>query len=822
MKVESQRDFLIWTIKKYKDQQIKNNSQHEPHEESLAEAEAAGLENDAQMETEQATKERRAKMAAQRREQLLAQMKKAQNSFISSNAEHFKDDDAKIEDDSSMEWQSTLEELKTTTACIGNDRKIIHNEAEPSTCILCSEEATNNRSCMVYPAFIQKSNVLGHNHATMNNEDIQNPDTDIKASPYVNSCGHEMHVGCWQEYFNNEMLKEHRRPFRSRNPSIFNIDKKQFLCPLCRFLSNSVLPIIPPLSSLNDNKSRNVTDTFNFDLWYQLMTNYINSLQFIGNDLSILQAGSLIRDEIQKNYQDCVIGFLKENCKFDETAAEASDQPLNIDNEINKFSKDFITSVKKISPTSGEVDDLDLYTYAFNTCAYTIEALEMFMRATDKPLSEMSVRYRKCITGLIRLCGFYGRMNYEILKEKETASLTLSYYSLLLCARDVYDTLFGRKPDLSILQWDVFSMMVSFMFITRPVLFPQNTQYLITRGDALDYTIFNAMFGVNLLKILITVQLDDYIQKMDFEDGDNNASTSHEGSRELSQEEMNMIALYEQHNIYRKSDAPEEDRHKIIKQLVEALKDQSRAYLRCSCILFHFLTEVPLPEEMTQLEGDTFDIMADYLNVNRNVLSYFGESSMLKFLQQCAQHNGVTHDRTKLRNGDENLTPLVAVNPKMRELVSLPDDYSDLMNSVSFFTCRNNEREDSRNPTMCLVCGDILCSQTYCCQREINKAAVGACNYHTEVCGSGSGIYLRIRDAEVLLLGQSTGCFLSAPYLDDYGETDQGLRRGNPLHLCRDSYKKLQQIWLSHGIHEEIARKTESQSHIFQIQWNHL
>jgi E3 ubiquitin-protein ligase UBR2 len=123
---------------------------------------------------------------------------------------------------------------------------------------------------------------------------------------------------------------------------------------------------------------------------------------------------------------------------------------------------------------------------------------------------------------------------------------------------------------------------------------------------------------------------------------------------------------------------------------------------------------------------------------------------------------------------------------------------------------------------MCLVCGEILCSQTYCCQRELNKVSVGACNYHTEVCGLGAGIYLRIRDAEILLLGQNTGCFLSAPYLDDYGETDQGLRRGNPLHLCRESYKKLQQLWLSHSIHEEIARKTEAQSHIFAIQWTHL
>ena len=38
-----------------------------------------------------------------------------------------------------------------------------------------------------------------------------------------------------------------------------------------------------------------------------------------------------------------------------------------------------------------------------------------------------------------------------------------------------------------------------------------------------------------------------------------------------------------------------------------------------------------------------------------------------------------------------------------------------------------------------------------------------------------------------------------------YGETDIGLRRGNPLHLCPEKYRKIYQYWLSHSIPEEIA-----------------
>ena len=44
----------------------------------------------------------------------------------------------------------------------------------------------------------------------------------------------------------------------------------------------------------------------------------------------------------------------------------------------------------------------------------------------------------------------------------------------------------------------------------------------------------------------------------------------------------------------------------------------------------------------------------------------------------------------------------------------------------------------------------------------------------------------RVRDCQILLLsGKAKGCFLPAPYLDSYGESDQGLRSVfGPLCVC--------------------------------------
>ena len=48
---------------------------------------------------------------------------------------------------------------------------------------------------------------------------------------------------------------------------------------------------------------------------------------------------------------------------------------------------------------------------------------------------------------------------------------------------------------------------------------------------------------------------------------------------------------------------------------------------------------------------------------------------------------------------------------RIKQLVQLPRDYSELINSVSQFPCPASSGDDSRTPTMCLVCGTMLCSQ---------------------------------------------------------------------------------------------------------------
>lgn len=67
-----------------------------------------------------------------------------------------------------------------------------------------------------------------------------------------------------------------------------------------------------------------------------------------------------------------------------------------------------------------------------------------------------------------------------------------------------------------------------------------------------------------------------------------------------------------------------------------------------------------------------------------------------------------------------------------------------------------------------------------------------------------------------------SGCFMPPPYLDEYGEPDQGLRRGNPLRLSREKYETYRKIWVQQSIPEEIARSTEHSVAITATEWQYL
>ncbi|PAV65135.1 hypothetical protein WR25_18490 [Diploscapter pachys] len=171
---------------------------------------------------------------------------------------------------------------------------------------------------------------------------------------------------------------------------------------------------------------------------------------------------------------------------------------------------------------------------------------------------------------------------------------------------------------------------------------------------------------------------------------------------------------------------------------------------------------------------------------------------------------------------DRQLGQLVPHPIRPNLLIDLPYSYSDLINQVANFRCPSVPLDEptSNMPTMCLVCGRVLCSQSYCCQRTVNKDLVGACRFHMTECSGTMGIFLRVRECIIIMMtSRNRGCYKTAPYVDEFGETDYGFRRGNPLHLSKEMYMKLKQLWVQQGITEEVVNQYEIDHRNVQIDW---
>lgn len=73
------------------------------------------------------------------------------------------------------------------------------------------------------------------------------------------------------------------------------------------------------------------------------------------------------------------------------------------------------------------------------------------------------------------------------------------------------------------------------------------------------------------------------------------------------------------------------------------------------------------------------------------------------------------------------------------------------------------------------------------------------------------GIFIIIRKCNIFYLHRLSGSFSVAPFIDKYGETDQGLRHYRQLFLSQKRYDSmLRSMWLSHGVPSYISRRLEA------------
>ncbi|BFG01682.1 E3 ubiquitin-protein ligase UBR1 [Drosophila madeirensis] len=856
-RLEAHRDFVLWTIKRFKDMQAKQAPAAGAGP-SGSQRQSMGGEELPLTSEEQARKEKetRAKLAAERRAKLMAQMKSAQNSFMKSNAEMFANSDleqssagsgassyrtAASMGGSAMEWEDisddSLEEqgaaalaIKQNPACLGPNRAPYQAQENSFKCILCFENCSINPDGppLVSSAFVQTSRVIlttpGH--------------YDGKSGMHVSCCGHVMHYKCWQEYYSNEESKEQRRHHRNRL-ALTHGHNVEFHCPYCRALSNIVLPVSEPLGGLipghaavppavGGNSSENYLP---LDCFVEIMRTLAGELAAPAADSTMWQYPSVLR-------KSNVIGDVAQFERSVQLIEKPQLHPTCTDvmSSFNKALQNAMLSQQPNAAAEGGVGvgvESDSPYLVFDTCSYTLESLEIYMFTMRKPLKvEMPMRHQTCTTNLVRACSLYSCWAPH---RPELAAKLL-------------DTIFNQKGT-SVLEWDCFRMLVQLNFGVLNLMGRESEHAFLPSGSMFDFYMLQTMFLANVTKAVICFDVEKELAKRRAKE---EAGEQTEFSQLAYVEQLpskiqeNMVAFYRSYNVparmrqlvqqkklaeseEKQNQSPNQDQTVVIPcelqhlaLMLEHVRHQMGSFLRCACLFYRCMTDVEFPDTFPLEQPDRFDLMCQYLGLDADLGVYFDmETVFATMMHNFASHPHVLRqaEQCSLGYGDP-----VEVLPCLRPLPALKklfDDYSDLINSVSDIFCPNNEREEMKTPTMCLICGEVLCGQSYCCQPELGNMSVGACTHHAHSCGAEVGIFLRIRDCQVVYLGRGKGCYVQPPYLDEYGETDQGLRRGNPLRLSQYAYRRIFLQWLGHKLHEEIARLNDN-ANVAVTQWHHM
>uniref|UniRef100_M4BIA7 E3 ubiquitin-protein ligase n=1 Tax=Hyaloperonospora arabidopsidis (strain Emoy2) TaxID=559515 RepID=M4BIA7_HYAAE len=161
--------------------------------------------------------------------------------------------------------------------------------------------------------------------------------------------------------------------------------------------------------------------------------------------------------------------------------------------------------------------------------------------------------------------------------------------------------------------------------------------------------------------------------------------------------------------------------------------------------------------------------------------------------------------------------------PTRPRLIELPIQFDELYSEMAGRKCTRCEKAPC-DPGLCLICGEYLCCGDSCCTRTFmpHGPPVGECTRHAAECGGGVGIVLLLEQCRIAIVGGSMAAYFPCPYVDSHGEEDVGLQRGRPLRLDLARYRYLESLWLKHRIFTEVSRQRNQRDPQYTINLSYL
>jgi E3 ubiquitin-protein ligase UBR1 len=682
------------------------------------------------------------------------------------------------------------------------------------------------------------------------------PHSRTAGGPVSVSCGHIMHFGCFENYYQS-VTRRHSQQVARNHPE--RIALKEFVCPLCKALANSFLPIIWKHSE--QSYPGHLAVSQDFDL-------------FLDNDLPALNAPTAGQDETfdtlasqvysqtlttfsNSSLAPAVLRWQAGDLAISPTGGAWADRPelgplVELASIYGRLRETLeIVARSDVGPRVPEEWSVNHFELLVNTLANSIAAVEIGYRGREAEFGtslltsvpQQTLSHLQIVSSTLRAYAATGAMTVRGSVESQYRAFCDGLERQLAGKSGYPSQSLGSEAVVPLLCLDPFRFLVQATMVLSPV-----------RGLAPRH-LLQMSLTVELLRVVLTflVNSDAFMQASQqlFEGNIRHATTPNPSQEQLRS--IGEVVTWIDHQL--QQDDQFQGVHKFVQGmsaetaglLYKLCRVYALAFVRKAAVYFHVAQGVDFPTTAgTEASLPELERLCHLLQLPEitEILMSFSEYSPARSLRNRASNwlidcMEVEMGRKSLQERHEGAVKLGGIglsHPAPFELIGLPQFFDVLMEESHRRKCPTTGKEVS-DPALCLFCGEIFCSQTVCC---LTKDLRGGCNAHLEKCSSPIGMFLFIRKCHVVLLhvakdpksggsereelrrlqlapGSSTlshGSFFSAPYLTKHGETDSGLRSKHQLILNQKRYDKLlRDTWLmtNGSVWSTIARKLESE-----------
>jgi len=605
----------------------------------------------------------------------------------------------------------------------------------------------------------------------------------------------------------------------------------EFLCPICERLSNTVLPLLPSVTQVRKKQASMPASEISFNSFVNGLRSTVDSWYLKedkegGPAMHRIALKTTFDEQSRQNGPEF-------SQYFRGIASKAGDEGLfdeTMVSMMNVFSMAIFTNSLELNPYE---DDYRVPLVSLQAAAFTLTSLERLLALEDKPLfGSLNPRDEDCVRNLTRYIAMFsssysteqgGVTRVQVRNSKNSIRLQFLQSNAMFLLSTILCKV--TPDDANPLQLDAFGVLVS-LIASLPCLFISDLPPRLPSGQGLELHCVKLCLLLHIVQVIHSFDLEDY-KKL-------------QGVSTRSEE--NLLADSIISKILTLKKIKVDHKRLSLSKIYARLEKDVLAFLRTSALLFQHFTDVLPGKTLAQEGGFSYGPLAKYLGLPPTIKQLLDNpasgSVMSSLLAKELSPNSdeelsqltlpkfpLNFRRSTTTKSSKHTYPLsnLAKNVDYKfGLIPLPRDYTDLMNMSGNFRCPNSLTGESKTPCLCLVCGAMVCSHSHCCETIISGHKCGGCTSHARCCGADVGIFLRIRECLVVIHSKVTrGTFLSAPYIDEYGETDKGLRRGNPMYLDQEKYEELNRMWLRNEIPEKIARMFDPDMLLY-FEWHPL